>query len=200
MKNPIHTNNIYVVVAWFCHRSFLFYPTPLSPPPPALPQHPVVGERFLLGPAPTVEVRLPSLTQSQLNSETISRKAPGSGDPTSPYRERPYCMLANEISLDPYSTTRQKPSSGTVPAVATPLRLREVARSLPSSVHPHQPCSGCQTGWVRSPPSPVPCPWFRTCLIQPFCRGVWGGGRHANSRATRSDLSLFKNFSAHTEG
>lgn len=30
MKDPIHTSNIYVGVAWFCHRSFLFFP---SPPP-----------------------------------------------------------------------------------------------------------------------------------------------------------------------
>lgn len=168
-------------------------PPPVSPPPPASS---CWGEesQFLLGLELTVEVRLPKLTQSQPNSERISPKAPGFGDPTSPHNDRPYRMLANKISLDPYSTTRQKPSSGAVPAVATLLRLREVARSLPSSIHPHQRCSGCETGWVRSPPSPVPCLWFRTCLIQLFCQGVWGGGKHANSMATRSDLSLFQKF------
>lgn len=53
MKDPIHTNNIYVGVAWFCHRSFLFSsPPPLSPLPPPLPQHPVAGIQHRGIPAP----------------------------------------------------------------------------------------------------------------------------------------------------
>lgn len=155
---------------------------------------------LLLGPAPTAAARVPSLVPTQPNSDRISHEATASRAPISPHRKGPYLTLASEISLDPYSITRQKPSSGTVPMAAMLLRLREVARSLPSSIHPHRRCAGCERGRARSPPSPVPCLWFCICLIQPFWQGVWGGGEHANSMEARRDLGLFKNINAHTEG
>lgn len=140
--------------------------------------------QLLLGPTPTVEVRAPILIPTQPNSDRISPEAPGSGAPISLRGEGPYRMLASEISSDPYSITRQKPSSGTMPAAATLPRLREVARSLPSSIHPHRRCAGCERGQARSPPSPVPRLRFHICSIQPFCQGLWGGGELANSTET----------------
>lgn len=89
--------------------------------------------QLLLGPTPTAVATTPILVPIQPNSDRISPKAPSSVAPISPRGEWPYRMLASEISLDPYSITRQKPSPGAVPMVAMPPRLREVARSLPSS-------------------------------------------------------------------
>lgn len=78
MKEPIHTNDIYVGVAWFCNRPFFFYPSL----PPHLPLclllflstqlqgYSTEESQLLLEPRPRVEVRAqamswPSQTQTR---------------------------------------------------------------------------------------------------------------------------------------
>lgn len=105
-----------------------------------------------------------------------------------PAQERPHLMLTSEMSLDPYSITSQKPSSGPMPAVAMLLRLWEVASYPPSIL--------TGTVWAargdRSPPSPVPCLWFHICLIQPFCWGVWEWGNMLTTQRPRGTWACSK--------
>lgn len=135
MKDPIYTNDIYVGVARFCNRSFLFSPLPLCPPisplPPPLPQHPLAGIQHREVPAP-----LGTKTQSggedishvptQPNSDKVSPEPLSSGVHAYPHGEGPYHMFTSEIFLDP-SFMRERPSPGTVPTVAMLPRLQEVA-------------------------------------------------------------------------
>lgn len=197
MKDPIHTNNIYVGVAWFCHRSFLFSPPPHYFPP-ASSSSSAPSCRDTAQRSPTF---CGTNTQSggegtsrvltQPNSDEVSPEPPSSRVHANPHEEGPYHMFTREIFLEP-SFMRERPSPGTVPTVAMLLRLQEVAWSLPSSIHPHQ---SCERGWETPLPSPLPA--FR--LIQTLCQGVWGWGEHANSAEAQRDQGLLKNTYAHTK-
>lgn len=103
------------------------------------------GSQLLLGLAPTA-ARTPILILTQPNPDRTSPEIPGSGAPISPHTGGPYRTLTSKISLDPYSFTRQKPSSGAMPTVALLPRLREVVQSLPI-LHPSPPAG---MGRVRS--------------------------------------------------
>lgn len=174
MKDPIHTNNIYVGVAWFCHRSFLFFLRPLNPPTSSSSSAVSCGDAVCGAPAP-----LGVSTHGRGSQPSHAPRPLGQALATAAWGTRlqgllsPHAgqslMARSQVKFpqDPYSIRRQKPSSGTVPVAA---RLPRLWKWHPPILHPSSPAVyGPREGRVRSWSSPMPCLWFHVCLMLPFC-------------------------------
>lgn len=184
MKDPIHRNDIYVGVAWFCYRSFLFSPSPSPPPtfPPA----------SFSSSAPSCRdaaQRNPSSSWNQDPEWRWGHKqcsdpaklrqgltwAPQHWDSCLPTRGRalPHVHKWNFLRSFIYEgegiswhcahsgNAIEAPGSGMKPPIFQPSSLSS---------------AGCERGWETPLPSLVPGPWFHFCLIQTLCQRVWGWG------------------------
>lgn len=165
MKDPIHRNNIYVGVAWFCHRSFLtrLWPPAPSPLPPPLPQHSLVVLqcRGVVTDLDSSAHSESEGTRPQPNKAKLRQDLAQGTCLWGSYlpMQRRSLLHTSDISLHLYSFTKEKPSSGTVPAVvAIMLRLQEVARSILPSIHLQWQHPGCKSKQARCCP-----PWCPAC-------------------------------------